>query len=143
MAGTEKSPVTWVVVFLVIAVIGFADAVYLTASHYIGGLLTCAVVEGCDEVAMSEYATIGPFPVALGGALFYAVMLIWGVVWLDTRKSGLFRLMPYITVPAFLFSMWLMYAMFFLIQALCIYCLISATTTTLLMLLSFRFRWRI
>ncbi|MDG5767451.1 vitamin K epoxide reductase family protein [Balneolales bacterium ANBcel1] len=142
MRRTATSKTVWVVAFLIIAFIGFADSVYLTASHYIGELPTCTIIEGCDEVALSEYSTIGPVPVSLLGVLFYALMLVWSVVWLDLRRKGLFRLMPLVTVPAFLFSMWLVYLMFFVIDAICIYCLVSSGTTTLLMLLSLYFRKR-
>ncbi len=130
----------WVVAFLAIAFFGFADAVYLTATHYMGNLPVCTVLEGCDEVALSEYAELGPVPVALMGALFYAGMLIIGVTWLDARNPVMFRYLPFVTVPAFLFSVWLVYVMFFVIDALCIFCLLSAGSTTLLMLLSFRLR---
>ncbi len=133
----------WIILFIVIAFVGFADAVYLTASHYIGALPTCTIIEGCDEVALSEYSTIGPVPVALFGVLFYTAMLVAGVVWLDVRKSILFRYLPYLTVPAFLFSMWLVYVMFFVIDAICVYCLVSAGSTTLLMLLSLYLRMRL
>lgn len=139
MRRRSFSATIWVVLFIIIAFIGFADAVYLTASHYIGELPTCTVVEGCDEVALSEYSTIGPVPLSLLGVLFYTLMIVWGVVWLDSRKKGVFRFMPLITIPAFLFSMWLIYVMFYVIDALCIYCLISSGTTTLLMLLSLKF----
>lgn len=140
MSDNSGSPFAWIVGFLVIAVIGFADAVYLTASHYLSGVPTCTIVEGCDEVALSEYSTLGPVPVALLGTLFYFVMMIWSFVWFDLRKAGLFRFMPFITVPAFMFSMGLVYLMLFVIEALCIYCLVSAGTTTLLMLISFKLR---
>ena len=139
MRRSSSSATIWVVLFVMIAFIGFADSVYLTASHYIGELPTCTVVEGCDEVALSEYSTIGPVPLSLLGVLFYTLMIVWGVVWLDSRKKGVFRFMPLITIPAFLFSMWLIYVMFYVIDALCIYCLISSGTTTLLMLLSLKF----
>ena len=132
----KASPFAWVIAFFIIALVGFADAVYLTASHYIGALPTCTIVAGCDEVALSEYSTIGPVPVALFGVLFYTVMLVASVIWLDVRNSFLFCYLPYITVPAFLFSMWLVYLMIFVIEAICIYCFVSAGTTTLLMLLS-------
>lgn len=139
MRRSSSSATIWVVLFVIIAFIGFADSVYLTASHYIGELPTCTVVEGCDEVALSEHSTIGPVPLSLLGVLFYTLMIVWGVVWLDSRKKGVFRFMPLITIPAFLFSMWLIYVMFYVIDALCIYCLISSGTTTLLMLLSLKF----
>ncbi len=130
----------WVIAFFVVALIGFGDAVYLTATHYLGIMPECSVIQGCDIVAMSEYSTIGPVPVSLFGILFYAFMMTISVAWFDTRKPVLFRYLPFITVPAFLFSMWLIYVMLFIIRALCIYCLLSAATTTILMLLSFRLR---
>ncbi|MEX0680001.1 MAG: vitamin K epoxide reductase family protein [Balneolales bacterium] len=138
MTRSLPSILTRVIALLVIAFVGFTDAVYLTASHYVGSLPVCAIVQGCDEVALSTYATIGPIPVALLGVLFYVIILISGVAWLDTRNPVLFRYLPFLTVPAFLFSMWLIYLMFFVLEAVCIYCLISAVTTTLIMLLSFR-----
>ncbi len=113
---------------------------YLAASHYIGALPTCTIVAGCDEVALSEYSTIGPIPVAVFGVLFYTVMLIASVVWLDVRNSVALRYLPFLTVPAFLFSMWLVYLMIFVIEAICVYCFVSAGTTTLLMLLSLHLR---
>ncbi|MDZ7717495.1 MAG: vitamin K epoxide reductase family protein [Balneolaceae bacterium] len=131
---------SWVIAYMAFALFGFADSAYLTASHYLGSLPVCTVLEGCDEVALSEYATIGPVPIALLGSLFYSGLLVIGVVWLDTKKPFLFRYLPFVTVPAFLFSMWLVYVMFFVINALCIYCLMSAGSTTLIMLLSIRFR---
>ncbi len=136
----HASPFAWVIAFFVIALVGFADAVYLTASHYIGALPTCTIVAGCDEVALSEYSTIGPVPVALFGVLFYTVMLVASVIWLDVRKSVALRYLPLLTVPAFFFSMWLVYVMLFVIDAICIYCLVSAGTTTLLMLISLKLR---
>ncbi len=139
-SGRSDALFPWVIAFVVVAFIGFADAVYLTASHYSGALPTCTIVAGCDEVALSEYSTIGPVPVALLGAHFYALMLVAGFLWLDVRKPELFRYMPLVTIPAFLFSVRLVWLMLFVINAICIYCLVSAVTTTLIMLLSLRLR---
>lgn len=139
-SGRSDALFPWVITFVVVAFIGFADAVYLTASHYSGALPTCTIVAGCDEVALSEYSTIGPLPIALLGALFYALMLVTGFLWLDVRKPELFRYMPLVTIPAFLFSVRLVWLMLFVINAICIYCLVSAVTTTLIMLLSLRLR---
>jgi uncharacterized membrane protein len=138
--SVSKKVRNWVLAFFLAALVGFGDAVYLTATHYLGIMPECSVIQGCDIVAMSEYSTIGSVPVSLFGVLFYAFMMTISVAWFDTRKPVLFRYLPYITVPGFLFSMWLIYVMFFKIGALCIYCLLSAATTTILMLLSFRLR---
>ncbi|MGF1670351.1 MAG: vitamin K epoxide reductase family protein [Balneolaceae bacterium] len=85
---------------------------------------------------MSSYFMIGPFPVAFKGVLFYTLMLFSGIYWLDTRKVALFKYLPYITIPALIYSVWLGYIMLFVIEALCIYCLISAASTTFIMLIS-------
>ncbi len=131
--NSQKPFLIGITVLVAAAFIGLVDAVYLSANHYMGGLPSCTALEGCDEVASSDYATIGPIPVALLGALFYMTMLISGFLWLDIRKSYILNLLPYVTVPAFLFSGWLVYLMNSVIEAWCLYCLISAGTTTLIM----------
>lgn len=130
-----------VIVLLAITLFGFIDSAYLAATHYLGKMPVCTVIEGCDIVAMSKYSTIGPIPVALLGVLFYMFIMIAGIAWIDTKRPVIFKVLPVVTVPAFLFSMWLVYVMFFKIQALCIYCLLSAGSTTLIMLLSLYFRF--
>lgn len=140
MGLSPKRLVYHVTIYLVIAFIGFADSVYLTATHYLNVLPVCTVIEGCDVVAMSEYATLGLIPVSLLGVIFYFGMLFSGFAWLDMRKSVFLRYLTFGTVPAFLFSAWLVYVMFFILHALCIYCLFSAVSVTFLMLLSFRLR---
>lgn len=136
MQKTNLSPIRWVLTLLVLAFIGFTDVVYMTAVHYLGELPVCSIIEGCDVVAMSPYSTIGPIPVALPGVLFYSLILFSGIFWLATRIPILFKYLPYVTIPAFVFSVWLVYIMLFEIEALCIYCLISAASTTLIMLIS-------
>ncbi|TVQ03587.1 MAG: vitamin K epoxide reductase family protein [Balneolaceae bacterium] len=140
MTPAVNRMIYWVIAFFAVALIGFGDSVYLTATHYLGIMPECSVIQGCDIVAMSDYSTIGPLPVSLFGVLFYAFMMAISVAWFDTRKPVFFEYLPFITVPAFLFSMWLIYVMYFVIGALCIYCLLSAATTTILMLFSIKLR---
>lgn len=132
-----------ILVFIVLAFIGFSDAAYLAVQHYSGQLPVCSAVRGCDVVALSDYATIGGIPIALFGALFYSLMLVLGVAWLDTKKPIILKGLPILTIPAFLFTAWLMYHMFFSINAICIYCLISASTTTLILILSLWFYYKL
>jgi uncharacterized membrane protein len=103
----------------------------------------CSAVRGCDVVALSDYSTMGGIPVALFGTLFYSLMLVLGVAWLDTRKPVILKRLPIVAIPAFLFTAWLMYHMFFSINAICIYCLISASTTTLILILSLWFYYKL
>ena len=63
----------------VLALVGFADAAYLTATHYAGASVFCGASGGCETVLSSEFATLGPVPVALIGAVYYGVasLLAW------------------------------------------------------------------
>lgn len=121
---------------IALSLVGFTDALYLTVKHYTGQLPVCSAVSGCEEVALSEYSKVAGIPISLLGTIFYTSVLVLAVAWLDTRKDSLLQKLPLLTVPAFLFSVWLMYLMFAVIDAICIYCLLSAISTTLIMLLS-------
>jgi len=100
----------------ILAIIGFADAVFLTTQHYLGEIPPCSVVEGCETVLTSPYATILGIPVALFGALFYLAILF--------KPS---RLLAFL---GFLASLTLLYLQLFVIKAICLYCLISLVTST-------------
>lgn len=125
-----------VLITAILALVGFTDAIYLTVKHYLGDLPVCTIVSGCEEVALSEYSQIAGIPISLLGTLFYLSVLILSVAWFDTKKLLLLQKLPLLTVPAFLFSLWLMYLMIAIIEALCIYCVLSALTSTLIMLIS-------
>lgn len=98
------------------AIIGFADAVFLTAQHYLGKIPPCSVVSGCESVLTSQYATILGVPIALLGAFFYLAILI--------------RPMRWLAVLGFLASLILLYIQIFTIGALCVYCMVSLVTST-------------
>ena len=52
---------------IALGIISTLIAAYLTLVHYEEDLLVCSVVKGCETVQSSEYAMIGPIPVALLG----------------------------------------------------------------------------
>src|SRR3989344_7528993 len=100
----------------IFAIIGFADAVFLTTQHYLGNIPPCSVVEGCETVLTSPYATLLDIPVALFGILFYLIILI---------KPN--RLLAFC---GFLASLALLYLQLFVIKAICLYCMVSLVTST-------------
>lgn len=121
--------------FLVASFIGFLDASYLTASHYSGTPVICSIIEGCDKVTASAYATMGDIPVALMGMVYYFTLL-FAVVWFlstQNKKSVVFA--SGLTVAGFLASLWFVYLQLFVIKAICFYCMISAATSTFLFIL--------
>src|SRR5688500_19623458 len=54
-----------------LALVGLADAIYLTVQHVTGQSVRCTIVSGCSEVLSSSYASINGIPLALIGAVAY------------------------------------------------------------------------
>lgn len=121
--------------FLGLSFLGFLDASYLTASHYSGAPVICSVFDGCEKVTASVYSTFGNVPVALMGMAYYFTLL-FAVAWfLSTRDKKSIVFASGLTAAGFFASLWFVYLQLFVIKAICLYCMISATTSTLLFIL--------
>ena len=55
----------------IVAVVGLADATYLTVQALTGETLSCGGSPDCFRVLGSSYARVGGIPVAIFGALAY------------------------------------------------------------------------
>ena len=119
-----------------LALLGLADASFLTFKHFWGGPLPCSILNGCDTVVNSTYATWLGVPVALVGALFYLVFLILAVWYLDSGQEQIFDFILVLAVIGFGVSIYFVSLQIFVLKALCLYCLVSAGTTTALFSLS-------
>lgn len=117
---------------MAVSFLGFIDATYLTAKHYLGTALTCGLFDGCDVVTTSKYSEIMGVPVALLGSVYYISVFIFVAYYLDSQKLRSLALAAYATISGFVASMVFMYIQFFVLKALCEYCLFSALTSTLL-----------
>lgn len=117
---------------LLIGFVGFADAVYLTAAHYSGANVACAVLEGCDKVLASAYSVFAGLPVALLGAVYYLLFIAFLLAYLATKQKRFLFAALWLTPVGFLASAWFLHLQIFVIKALCLYCLISAFSSTLL-----------
>lgn len=112
----------------VFAVIGLADAVYLTVHHFTAEPVPCSLVEGCETVLTSSYAEMAGIPIAAFGAIAYfaafslAVLAAYG----NRPLWNLFGGLAFLMAAA---SAWLIYLQAFVIGAFCQFCLISAGTS--------------
>jgi uncharacterized membrane protein len=126
----------WVFVTLfIVAIIGFSDATFLTFEHFTNKIPPC-VTTGCESVLTSVYSEIFGIPVALGGALFYLGFLIGLILFLDLKKEWILRLTLAYSSIGFVFSMWFVFVQAFLLHAFCQYCMLSATTSTTIFIIS-------
>ncbi|HVG38243.1 MAG TPA: vitamin K epoxide reductase family protein [Pyrinomonadaceae bacterium] len=118
------------VVIVVLALAGLADAVYLTAEHLAGNTVQCTVVRGCEEVLSSPYATLpGGVPLAaLGAAAYFTVFSLAVLALFQYPRAA--RLIPPLVGLMFIATLWLLYVQAFVLDKFCQYCLLSALVTT-------------
>jgi len=121
-----KWKITWLYAAIaVVALVGLADAMYLTIQHLSGANLQCSVISGCDEVLASRYAKIGKFPLSgLGAVAYFLVFSLATLIAFDYR--GLKIILLAIVSMMALTSIWLIYLQAFVIRHFCQYCLLSA-----------------
>ncbi len=118
------------ILFLIFSAIGFVDATYLTVVHYAGESPSCSLIHGCDIVTSSSYSMIFGIPVALFGSIFYLAILLLSIAYIDRKKEIILRICAWLSWLGFLASVWFVFLQFFIIHAICIYCMSSAFTST-------------
>ncbi len=112
----------------VIALIGLADAVYLTIKHYTGETVPCSLVEGCEQVLTSAYAEIGGVPLAIFGAAAYFAAFSLAILTAFGNRS-MWKIFGVQVALMAIFTAWLVYLQAFVIEAFCQFCLVSAAVT--------------
>lgn len=120
------------IVFLAVALIGFADAAFLSAKHYSGGPIPCAILNDCETVTTSRYSEILDIPVSLLGAIYYITIAVLTLAYLDSRNYKLLSAAIRLTVIGLVASAYFLFLQIFVLKALCFYCLISAITSATL-----------
>jgi uncharacterized membrane protein len=126
----------WIAGVLLFSFAGFLDAAYLTFKHYFAFQVPCSLVHGCEEVLGSSYATLFGIPVALLGALYYLAVFLAMVAFIDKGKFTFFKVVIGLPFAGFFFTIWFVFVQAVLLQAFCLYCLLSAGFTSALFLLS-------
>lgn len=118
--------------FVIVAFAGFVDALHLTVSHFQSSPLNCNFLDGCDVVTSSEYATWGPVPVSLVGAIYYISAFFLSLTYITNKNERFLEIALGLSGLGFFASFWFVILQVFIIEALCLYCMISATTSTLM-----------
>lgn len=137
------SPAKKAVLVGLFSFLGLIDASYLAAKHYTGTIPPCAIVKGCEAVTTSQYATIGlpavegGISVALLGAIYYLAVLIISIAIIDTGSAGLKKFLAKFSLLGLLASIWFISLQLFVIKALCLYCLVSAFSSTAIFITAF------
>jgi uncharacterized membrane protein len=133
----EQSPTgripNWILgTIAVVALIGFSDCVFLLAKGISGGPIPCFITTGCDTVTTSPYSILFGVHLYAWGIAYYLSMGFLALLYWDTKKEFFIKILSYATIAGFIVSAYYMYIQKFVIKALCIYCITSALTSTIL-----------
>lgn len=109
----------------VVALIGLSDAIYLTIHHLNGEMVPCNVTGGCETVLTSSYAEIGGIPLAAFGAIAYFIAFSLAILAAFGNRKMWLLFSFQVTLMA-LASSYFVYLQFFVIKAICQYCMLSA-----------------
>ena len=131
----DNEPRPWAAIAAaIVSLAGIADAAYLTIHHYTAEPVPCSIIEGCEQVLTSPYATIGGVPLAIFGALAYFTAFSLALLTIFGNKIT-WKLFGVQVVIMAGFSAWLIYVQAALIGAFCQFCLLSALITTTLLII--------
>ena len=131
----ESSSKPWAAILAaIVALAGIADAAYLTIHHYTAEPVPCSIIEGCEQVLTSPYATIGGVPLAIFGLLAYFTAFSLALLTIFGNRM-MWRLFGAQVIIMAGFSAWLVYVQAELIGAFCQFCLLSALITMTLLII--------
>jgi uncharacterized membrane protein len=114
-----------------VALVGLAEATYLTVMFLTGETAVCGGSSDCFQVLGSSYARIGKIPVSSLGVLAYfsafAFATFAGFGYVLARKF-----FSWTVLAMFCMTLWLLFVQAFKLHAFCRYCLFSAALVFLL-----------
>lgn len=126
-----------IVYSLILGFLGFIVASYLTILHFKNALPPCTLTSNCERVLTSEFASIGPIPLALLGALFYLSIIVLCVLILTNYKKVFLDAFYIVSAIGFAVSIILILIQAYIIHAFCQYCLASEAISTGIVVLAF------
>jgi uncharacterized membrane protein len=122
----------------VVASLGLLVSSYLTWVHYEPAALVCTRGGGCETVQQSDYAVLLGIPVALLGTATWAAVLI--LVLRDGPTSR--ALMLALALAALAFVAYLVILQLFVIDAVCIWCMVNDVVLVPLLVVVALLRYR-
>ena len=143
-------PVSWTVllpaILALLSLTGIGISSYLTYVHWTDQPIACTALADCERVASSEYADMAGVPVAFLGLLVYVGLFGVAAAWLYTNGRGLtWPVMAFwgLSLAGVIYSAYLTYVELFVINAICIWCVVSAGVLVALFGLSSIEVWRV
>ena len=133
-----RIPKWLIIVSMTAALVVFADSAYLTTQHLRGVIPPCGLASQCDAVLTSRFASVGPFPVAALGLLYYGVVIVMLIAYADSGSWRFLHIATWVVSAGMLATLYFVFVQAFVLHAWCLYCLSSAAMTVILFLCAVR-----
>ncbi|MFL6568247.1 MAG: vitamin K epoxide reductase family protein [Chthoniobacterales bacterium] len=115
----------------IIALLGVAEATYLTVMHLSGANVVCIASSGCSQVLRSAWASVRGIPLAaIGGLAYFTVFSGATLAAFHYRRAE--TVVAIMVALMFLATLGLLYVQARVLHAFCDYCLLSAAMIFLL-----------
>lgn len=143
---TDRATRRLPIVVLALSLLGSGVASYLTYTHYNHDALVCSVGD-CGTVQSSDYATIGPIPIAILGLGMYLVVALTAVA--RVARSGPLSFESWtvaswaMSLAGLLYAAYLTYVELWVIDAVCQWCVASAIITLCIVVSESLLLWRL
>ncbi|MEQ9619435.1 MAG: vitamin K epoxide reductase family protein [Deltaproteobacteria bacterium] len=137
-AKKHNAPKYFKPALLVLSAIGILLSLYLTYLHFTETEAAfCAAGSDCEAVRQSGFSTFLGIPVAALGVLGYLVIFILTLLTTLTKRAR-WTALYILSLSGFIFSAYLTYLEFFVIKAICTYCVVSAVLMTIIFIILLR-----
>jgi uncharacterized membrane protein len=129
---------------IVSSLLGMLDSGYITYEKISGLVPQCSIHFQCGQVLNSSWASVGPIPLAVLGFFFYSLFFgvaLWFYFGRKEISFGHFRIrtekmLAFQGIFGGAFSLYLLFIMGVVLQAWCLYCLLSAMICIILFITS-------
>ncbi len=124
---------------ILLALIGLSVCAYIHSSKVTAKPLVCPLDSDCNAVIQSKYSSVFGVAIEVWGALYYILIIIAYTILLFTPQlvsPAVHGVLTFVTLGAFLFSLYLTSVQAFVIREWCAWCLSSAFLSTLIYILS-------
>lgn len=127
----SRAEIIFYIAAALVALVGLAEATYLTVIFLSGETAVCGSSPDCFKVLGSSYAKIGSIPVSGLGALAYFSVFTFAIfAAFDYSRARKF--FTWTVFAMFAVTLWLLFVQAFRLHAFCRYCLFSAALVFLL-----------
>jgi len=118
-------------VLIFLTVTGLLDSLYLSYEHFSHSIPPCtnSFFSDCGTVLTSQYSSLFGVPLVLIGITYYFILLCLSVVFF-LRNIKILKYLFLISLMGFIMSLYFVFLQIFIIKAICLYCMLSAITSS-------------